>query len=336
MNKELWKKWYVLCRRTVFGVLFAVTVSGVTACSGGGESKQVAVPELKIEKAASVTNGTPKGDSGVIGVGNTSVSYDEYRVYRWFLRNQYAGILSEDVWNYKIENATIGQEAVEDVLRLIIQIKVTNKAAAEQGISLGVDEKGDIDYKADQYLATISEEIRQANGINAEILHRIFEENEVARKMYDVTTTQTQMERQQVQAAKVLMLYLPADEASREQVRGEANVLAAELSQYSGNFTSFVKDKTGKKPEETIIGSLDGRVNLVNNVLGMKRNTISSVIEETDGFYIVQCLKVNTDGLNDAYWDQYVTEQQTKSFQTAYENWAAKYEVKVSKSLLTQ
>lgn len=325
MKNSKWKR--VLC-----GLLVAASVFGTVACSGEKEEPEVS----DVEKAVSVSNGTLKGDSTVIGVGSTPVLYDEYRVYSWFLKNQYEGMLSADVWNYSLEGTTVGQMAIEDILRLMIQIKVMNKAAALQQVSLGVDEKEDIDYKADQYLATIPAEVQQENGITTEIMHRIFEENEVARKMYDVVTggVQANVDEASMQAAKVLMLYLPANDSDREQVKSQADAMAAELGQYKGNFTTFVKDKTGSAPEEVIIGKMDGRTNLVNTALAMERYTTSGVIEEKDGFYLIYCLKSNTKGLNKVYQEQYTAEQQNQTFQAAYENWAEKYEVRVSKSLL--
>ena len=329
-DRHKWKA--TMGKRVLCGLLVAAVTLGMTACSGKKDEPEAP----KAEKATSVSNGELKADSTVIGVGSTAVLYDEYRVYSWFLKNQYEGVLSADVWNYNLEGTTVGQMAIEDILRLMIQIKVMNKAAAEQQVGLGVDEKEDIDYKADQYLATIPAEEQQANGITAEVMHRIFEENEVARKMYDVVTggVQAEVDEASMQAAKVLMLHLEADDTNREQVRSQANTMAAELSQYKGNFTTFVKDKTGKKPEEVIIGKMDERANLVNTALTMERYSTSGVIEETDGFYMIYCLKSNTKGLNKVYREQYIEEKQNQAFQAAYENWAEKYEVRVSKSLL--
>lgn len=323
-------------KKLTCAVLMAAVALGTTACSGGSEETRVQTP--KTEKAAAVSNGELKSDSTVIGVGSTKVLYQEYQIYSWFLKNQYEDVMSAKVWEYSLENTTVGQAAIEDILRLMIQIKVMNKAAVEQNISLGVDEKEDIDYKADQYLATIPEEVQKANGITAEVLHQIFEENEVARKMYDVVTgsVQANVDEASMQAAKVLLLYLPASDANREEVRSKANQLSAELSQYAGNFYSFVKEKTGKEPEEVIIGKMDSRSNLINTALTMQRYTNSGVVEEADGFYLMHCLKVNTSGLNKVYREQYIAEQQNTAFQAAYENWAEKYEVKVSKSLLTK
>ncbi len=322
-------------RKIVCGVLVASLALGMTGCS---EKKEEPEKKVQVEAAAQVANGDLKADSVVVGVGGTKVFYQEYQAYNWFLRNQYEGLMTADVWNYKMGETTVGQLAVEDCLRLIIQIKVLNKAAAEQGIALGVDEKEDIDYKADQYLATIDPEVQQANGITMEMMHIIFEENEIARKMYDVVTgnVESSIDEAAMQAAKVLLCKLPANDSNREQVRSEANALVAEAANYEGNFYSYIKDKTGTAPEEVIIGKMDGRANLVSTALTLQKYAISGVIEEKDGFYVLQCLKSNTKAVNKSYREQYIAQQQSTAFQAAYENWAEKYEVKVSKSLLTK
>lgn len=320
-------------KKMLCGLLAASIALATAACSG---DKKAETETPKTEKAASVSNGELTGDSTVIGVGSTKVLYDEYKIYGWFLKNQYENVMSSEVWDYNLEGTTIGQTAIEDILRLIIQIKVMNKAAAEQGISLGVDEKEDIDHKADQYLATIPAEIWEANGITTERMHQIFEENEISRKMYDVVTggVEANVDEASMQAAKVLMVHLKADSSNRDAVRGQAEALEAGLAGYKGNFYSFVKEKTGEAPEEVILGKMDSRTNLIGTALTMERYATSGVIEEGDGFYLIHCLKSNTRGLNKVYREQYIAKQQNATFQAAYENWAEKYEVKVSKSLL--
>lgn len=71
-----------------------------------------------------------------------------------------------------------------------------------------------------------------------------------------------------------------------------------------------MKEKTGSAPEEVILGSLDSRTNLAANVLALKKDATSGVIEESDGFYIAYCLKANTKNLNQAYVEQEVEKQQ--------------------------
>ncbi len=322
-------------RKIVCGALIASMMLGGTGCS---EKEEEPKKTVQVEKATQVSDGELKADSVVIAVGSTKVFYQEYQAYNWFLRNQYEGLMTADVWNYHLGDTTVGQLAVEDCLRLIIQIKVLNKAAAAQGIALAVDEKEDIDYKADQYLATIAPEVQQANGITTEMMHIIFEENEIARKMYDVVTgnVESTIDEASMQAAKVLLYKEPANDGNREEVRAKVNALVAEKANYAGNFYSYIKDKTGKAPEEVILGKMDGRTNLITSALTMERYAVSGVIEEKDGFYVIQCLRSNTKAVNKKYREQYIAEQQATAFQAAYENWAESYEVKVSKSLLTK
>lgn len=324
---------YNKLKRMMGVILIGAMMIGTAGCS---EEETVQKETPKAEQAAKVNNGELQGDSTVVGVGNTKVSYDEYRIYSWFLKNQYEDLMSADVWNYNLGTTTVGQSAIEDILRLIIQIKVMNKEAAVQGIGLGVDEKEDVDYKADQYIATIPPEIHEGNGITVAGIHQIFEENEVARKMYDVVTgnVEANVDEASMQAAKVLLVFYPADEGNRADVQMQIEALKTEFGKHKGNFYSFVKDQTGKSPEEVIIGKLDSRTNLAAAALTMKKYTLSEVVSEQDGFYLMYCLKNNTKGLNKAYREQYIAEQQNMTFQAAYENWAEKYEVKVSKSLL--
>ena len=66
---------------------------------------------ISVEKAARVNNGDLQGDSIAVAVGKQGVTYDEYLVYNWFLKNQYDSMLGTDVWNISVDDHTIGQTA---------------------------------------------------------------------------------------------------------------------------------------------------------------------------------------------------------------------------------
>ena len=106
-------------------VSLVLTSAGCSKKTGTTEGQTTSV-----EKAAKVNNGELKGDSVAVAVGKQGVTYDEYLVYSWFLKNQYDSMLGSDIWNISVDDRTIGQAAIEDIVRLIIQIKVMNKAAA--------------------------------------------------------------------------------------------------------------------------------------------------------------------------------------------------------------
>ena len=76
-----------------------------------------------VEKAAKVNNGDLQGDSIAVAVGKQGVTYDEYLVYSWFLKNQYDSMLGADVWNISVDDHTIGQAAIEDIVPYKLRAK---------------------------------------------------------------------------------------------------------------------------------------------------------------------------------------------------------------------
>lgn len=310
----------------------------LTAC-GGGEAAEDTTNES--ESAAAVNNGTLQEDSVTVAVGKTTVPYSEYKVYYYFMKNQYEDVLTQDVWKYAgagEDGKSIGQEAIEDVVRLIIQVKVICKAAALQGVTLAVDEKEEADYNATKFCEGLSDQVKQENSITPTLLAQIFEENKLAEKMYHVTTGQVDVNitAEQSQAAKVQLIFLKTNEQNKAQVKQQADQLCQKAKSSSDSFYTLAKENTQASEIESLVGRLDSRSNLVNAVMSMKKNEVSSVIEEKDGYYIAYIVEESSQNINNAYKNQVVEERQTSAFQKAYQKWSEQYEVKVSKSLLVK
>ena len=313
-------------------------VMSFAACGSGGEKAEETTSEK--ESAANVENGALSGESAVISVGRTTISYSEYQAYDYMMKSQYEGILDDSVWDYTSGDGddSIGQEAVMDVVRFIIQIKVICKAAATQGIELAADEKEAADHSAGEYCDGISDEVKEANGISQAVMNQIFEENKLADKMYSVVTGKVDVNvtKDQAKAVRVQLVYLAANDGNRDEVRERANSLAEQTKELSGNFYNFASEHTEADEVEYLIGKLDSRSTLVSSVLGMKQGAVSGVIEESDGFYIACCVESSSNALAKEYRSQVVEERQVKAFQDAYADWAKNYSVRVSKSLLVQ
>lgn len=320
-----------ISKRLVVPVLVAAMSISLAAC--GSEKK-----EVKVEDAVSVENGNISSESKVIAVGDETVTYSEYQTYYWLAKRDYENTYTDKLWGCQVDGDTIGQHAVEDIVRMIIQVKVLGKMAKEKGITIAVDEKQDIDYKADQYLDTLKDDEKVKNNITAEATRKIFEESEVARKMYDVITAAAVSNDSvaNLHGAEVLLLKYSADDKNREEMRAQANAAASELKNYQGNFYSFVLDKTGKQPTEEIVGNMDERKNLSGAVLGLGTSKVSNVIEEKDGFYIAYIVKSGAKSVDKKYQEQYIRQQQVKAFQDEYAAQSKRYGVKVSKSLLSK
>lgn len=62
--------------------------------------------------------------------------------YCYFLKCQYEDSFGKELWNYKLsENETIGDQAKQEIVNMITQLKVISGVAQEQEVSLFADEQ---------------------------------------------------------------------------------------------------------------------------------------------------------------------------------------------------
>ena len=315
---------------------------GLTGC--GDEPEQPsATPEAvseensEHEKNVPVENSSMQSESTVIAVGQTPVTYSEYKTYYYFMESQYSSLLGDEVWKQSAGNSkTIGQEAIEDVLRMIIQVKVIVKEAAKQGVTLEADEKEDADYNAQKVFDSLGEDVTRDAMMTAPLLMRIFEENKLAEKMYRVISGQadTGVSDDGLSAYRVQLIFKAAGE-DREEVRNKTEKLRKKIARSDMSFYTFAKKETELPEIEAVIGSSDERKNLWTTVTSLRNNVVSPLIEESDGFYIAMVLEKPNDTLNTEYRNQVVTDKQTEAFQKTYEEWSKNYDVEVSDALLS-
>lgn len=322
-------------KRKILAILLCMSMClGMTGC--GEEAPE---ETSSSERAVSVSNNNLKPDSSVVAVGKTAVSYDEYRTYYYFMKNQYEDTLGTGVWQYDKtgeEGKTIGQEAIETVLRLIIQVKVICKEAAIENVTLGTDEKEEAAYNAKAAYDGIGEQERTENGIELKLLTKIFEENKLTQKMYNVEIgkVNVQLTEEQIQAAKVQLIYRQANDKNRADVKAQTEQLRKSLDTSQTSFYTVAKQNSQADEIECIVGNSDSRTNLAKAVTALRQGQVSQVIEESDGFYIAYCVQTSSADLQEEYRNQVVQEKQTEAFQKAYKTWSDKFEVKVSKALL--
>ncbi len=319
--------------------------AGLTGCGSDSEQSTETTEEAESkneepkdhEKTVPVENSSLKTESTVIAVGQTPVLYSEYKSYYYFMESQYSSLLGDQVWKQSAGgNKTIGQEAIEDVLRMIIQVKVIIKEAAKQGVVLEADEKEDADYSAQKLFDSLGEDVTKDAMMTAPLLMQIFEENKLAEKMYRVITGQaeTGVATSGLSAYRVQLLFKAAGD-NREKVKADIEKLQKKIAGSEKSFYIYAKKETELPEVEYVIGSLDERKNLWSTVTSLRNQTISPVIEEADGFYIAMVLKKPNDELNTEYRNQVVTDKQTEAFQKSYEEWSKNYDVEVSDALLS-
>lgn len=327
-------------------VLFLSTSIVLSGC--GGEEPKPEEPEQTAqatssdddyhENAKSVEDGTMNADSVVISVGETTVPYSEYRSYYYFMDHQYEELLGEEVWKQSIGDKTIGQIAIEDVLRMIIQVKVIVKEAERQGVILEADEKEDADYNANKLCESLDEKTKQEAMITSQEMMKIFEENRLAEKMYHVITGQVGSDASvsSAKAIEILQLFKKADDSNRDKVNKEMQSLQKKIASSDKSFYYHAKQESELPEVQVIVGTLDEGQNIWKTAESLEIGVVSPVIQEADGFYLIYVLKKNDEEMNNEYRNRVISENQTKSFQETYNEWSGHYTVEVSDALLSE
>lgn len=316
--------------------LSVIMCLGLIAC-GSEEPKET----VSVEEAVSVSNNNLNHGSVVISVGKTAVNYNEFLSYYYLMKNQYENVLGTEIWAYKKAlsgEKTLGQEAIESVLRHIIQIKVICKEAGLQKVLLSTDEKEQASHNAKVFCDSLADTVKSENGMDVKTVTRIFEENKLAQKMYNIQLgkVNANLTPEQIKAAKVQLIYWSANDKNREEVRKKAEQVYQSLSTAVGSFYTIAKENTEASEIETIIGASDIRTNLAKAVVALKKGQTTNVIAEKDGFYLAYCVEPDSKVIQDEYRNQVVLEKQTQAFQKTYKGWSDKFEVKVSRALLVE
>lgn len=336
MNRYHYSKKNVKKLCIVMVLLCAMLFS--VACSGEEKGDEPeATEEAEHEISVGVENGTIKDDSVVIAVGQTAVTYNEYKSYYFFMKRQYDSLLSEEVWKQRAsDDQTIGQVAIKDVVRLIIQVKVIGKEAMHEGVSLEADEKENADYNAQKLCESLGDDVMKEEGLSTPLMMTIFEENKLADKMYRVVTgrVDVDMTDEQKNAYRVLLFHKKAGD-DKEALRQEMETIQKQVASSNKSFYLYAKQKSDDPEVEAVVGGGDERKNLVAVLKDIGLEKVSPVIEESDGFYLAYLLEKPNRELNLAYQNELIENKQIQEFQDMYSKWVSNYDVEVSESLLS-
>lgn len=169
-------------RAWIVGVCICLAVS--VLCGGcGSDKKKSRRSNVKLE------TGKIKENSLVIAVGDEGVRYSEVLNYGYLLKRQYEGNFTDALWNYKLEEGkTIGEEAKQEIVNMITQLKIIKAEAKAEGVSLSGDEIDEALQKAEHVMESVTEENRTLYALSVQGLSEIYQDNILANKMFYIAT----------------------------------------------------------------------------------------------------------------------------------------------------
>lgn len=317
------------------GMAAAAMLSG---CSG----------DKRIGSNVRLENGEIEENSIVIKAGDAGVKYSEVLGYCYLLKEQYEDSFGSEIWDYELDNGnTIGDNAKEEIINMITQLKVINATAEEEDVTLTNDERDEALQKAEDLLRSADSKDKEEYHLSLQGLSGIYEENALANKMFYIATDDADTEVSEEEARQVKIQFfqimtkgttksgvsVSLDEKERRAARERANELRRAAVK-AESFLDFAKANTEAGKVEMTIGQDNTELDrsIVTTAFSMKKGAVSPVIGTADGYYILHCVDDNDEDATYARREEIIEERQTKMFKEKYKKWLGDCEVSISKS----
>lgn len=276
-------------------------------------------------------------EGSMLRIGDTQVDYREGLVYLNAVQQDYEQYYGSEIWQYAVDaqGNTMGEVIKEQTLEQIIYIKVVCQKASELGIVLSEEELQTVDRQTADYMAKLQESDLLLHGVNSDIIRRIYADNLLARKTFEVTTLNVDTDIPDEEAAQhkfytIAIRNFKIDASgNRISYEGtEAEELAARVENLraqaleSTDFYKFASANTEDSDMLEITGGIgDFPEEYEDAVLALNTGEISEVVKTNDYYYIFYCVTdFDVDATHEKK-EEMIAQRQEEEFKNRYQEW---------------
>lgn len=322
--------------KTGIGLLMAVSLL-MTGCGGSGKKESTRLEQ-----------GSFSGSSIVMKIGDTSVRYSEVRAYCYFLKCQYEGNFGSELWDYPLsDEETIGDQAKQEVVSMITQLKIISAAAEEEDIELSAEEEDSALQYANNLMDKASKKDKREYFLNVQELSEIYQENILAEKMFYIATEDAPEDISDEESRQIAIQYLQVmtegtdrngteiamDEETKKQAENRARELRRQAAD-AESFLEFAEQNSDAGQVELTIGqdSESLEKTAVDAAFTLKTGELSQVITGEEGYYIIYCVNDYDEEATYQRKEEIIQERQTSLFMSRYSDWMKNKNVDISES----
>lgn len=276
-------------------------------------------------------------EGSMLRVGDTQVDYREGIVYLNAVQEDYEQYYGNDIWKYAVDSQgnTMGEVIKEQTLEQIIYVKVVCKKADQLGIVLSEDELQLVEEQTAAYMKKLQGSSLLLKGVNADIVRRIYSDNMLARKTFEVTTLNvdtdvTDEEARQHRFQTIAIRNYKIDFSGNRVAYSGAELTELEervesLRQQAVETEDFYK-LAAKNTEDSTMLELSGGVGdfpeeYEDIVLALDAGEVSEVITTTDYYYIFYCVtEFDVDATHEKK-EEIIAARQEEEFKNRYREW---------------
>lgn len=288
-------------------------------------------------------------DGSMLRIGDSQVDYREGMVYLDAVQRDYEQYYGSDIWDYAVDaqGNTMGSVIKAQTLEQMIYIKIVCQKADELGIVLSDEELRQVEEQTTAYMEKLLGSVLLQNGVNADIVRRIYSDNLLARKTYEVIALKVDTEIPDEEAVQYRFYTIAIRnfkiDASGNRVLYEGEELTEllarveSLRQQALATEDFYKLAAANTEDSTMLeitgGAGDFPEAYAETVFSLKAGEISPIVETQDYYYIFYCV---TDYDVDATYEkkeEIIAKRQEEYFQTRYKEWRGSTHIEVNEKI---
>ena len=288
-------------------------------------------------------------DGSMLRIADTQVDYREGIVYLDAVQTDYEQYYGSDIWKYAVDaqGNTMEQVIKDQTLEQIIYIKVVCQKADELGIVLSEEELQLVDEQTAAYMDKIKDSDLPLHGINADIVRRIYSDNMLARKTYEVITLNVDTDISDEMAAQRRFYTIAIRNFKIDSAGNRVSYEGAELEELKERVNNlrqqaletedFYKLASGSTEDAAMLevtgGMGDFPESYEDAVLALNTGEVSEVIETTDFYYIFYCATEFDVDATQEKKEEIIAARQEEEFQTRYKEWRGVTHIEVNEAV---
>lgn len=288
-------------------------------------------------------------EGSMLRIGDTQVDYREGMIYLNAVQEDYEQYYGNGIWDYVIdsEGTTLGSQIKADVLEQIIYIKVVCQKADELGIVLTEEELQQVEEQTKGYMEKIQNSILLRQGVNMDIVRRIYADNLLARKTFEVTTLNVDTDIPDEEAAQhrfqaIAIRNFRIDSSGNkvtyegvelEELIARVDTLWQQAKTTEDFYTLAYANTEDSSMLEFTGGEGDFPESYENTIMSLRVGEVSEIIETEDYYYIFYCVSEFDVDATYEKKEEIISMRQEEDFQKKFEEWKQVIRIEINEEV---
>ena len=261
-----------------------------------------------------LTTGLKKNE--VFRISEKSCTLPEVMVYLTNMQNQYEAVYGEEIWNAKGEGESLEEEAKEQVLAELAQVKAMSLLAQEKEVVLDEKETERVEAAAREYFNSLSEAEVTALGVDEKLINQMYTEYALASKVYRQIVEDVNPEISDDEARTITVLSI------RLKDRAKAQEVLDQARQEDIDFEALAEANSEDRIVSCSFGKGEMDEAIEKAAFDLGKDEISGIIETDDGFYVLKCVSTFDEAQTRANKEKILEKRRNEAFNSEYDTFA--------------